>query len=188
MLPATGTRDWVKPYLGSRLGRGKHRQPRFSQTGLVYAVKQVEQGIPVTEIARKHGVSEKTDPPRCKKHDGFSPSALKRLKDLERENGQLKKLVAKEMANRSSIDSEWLRLPSCAGVFEKRPPTEEELDDEGRKGERRARARRSAQQSSLVPRCGRADVTSQPVIRRRSGCRTHDMRSDRIQERAAAKE
>ena len=152
-------------------------------------MKQVEQGIPVTGIARcKYGVSEKTDHPRCKKHDGFSPSALKRLKDPERENGQLKKRVAKEMANRPSVDSEWLRLPSCAGVFEKRSPTEEELDDEGREGERRARARRSAQQCSLVPRCGRAEVTSQSMIRRGRGYRTHDMRSDRIQERAAAKE
>ncbi len=29
-----------------------------------------------------------------RKHDGLSPSELRRLKDLERENSQLKKLVA----------------------------------------------------------------------------------------------
>ena len=70
------------------------RQSRFSQTEIVYAVKQVEMGIPIKEVARKYGVCENTVYQWRKKYDGLSPSELKRLKDLERENGQLKKLVA----------------------------------------------------------------------------------------------
>ena len=70
------------------------RQSRFTETEVVYAVKQVELGIPVREIARKYGVSDKTVYLWRRKYDGLSPSELKRLKDLERENGQLKKLVA----------------------------------------------------------------------------------------------
>jgi putative transposase len=70
------------------------RQSRFTETEIVYAVKQVELGIPVREIARKYGVSDKTVYLWRRKYDGLSPSELKRLKDLERENGQLKKLVA----------------------------------------------------------------------------------------------
>jgi putative transposase len=70
------------------------RQSRFTETEIIYAVKQVELGIPVREIARKYGVSDKTVYLWRRKYNGVSPSELKRLKDLERENGQLKKLVA----------------------------------------------------------------------------------------------
>jgi putative transposase len=70
------------------------RKSRFSETEIVYAVKQVEMGISVKEIARKYGVSENTVYQWRRKYDGLSPSELKRLKDMERENAQLKKLVA----------------------------------------------------------------------------------------------
>ena len=70
------------------------RQSRFSQTEIVYAVKQVEMGVPIKEVAREYGVCENTVYQWRKKYDGLSPSELKRLKDLERENSQLKKLVA----------------------------------------------------------------------------------------------
>jgi len=70
------------------------RTTRVSEIEIIYAVKQVELGIPVQEIARKYGVSDKTVYLWRRKYNGVSPSELKRLKDLERENGQLKKLVA----------------------------------------------------------------------------------------------
>jgi putative transposase len=80
------------------------RQSRFIETQIVYAVKQLELGIPVQEIARKYGVSDKTVYLWRKKYNGVSPSELKRLKELERENGQLKKLVAE-----LSLDKEILQ-------------------------------------------------------------------------------
>ena len=70
------------------------RTTRFSETEIIYAVKQVEMGISVKEIARKYGVCENTVYRWCRKYDGLSPSELRRLKELERENSQLKKLVA----------------------------------------------------------------------------------------------
>jgi len=36
------------------------RTTRFSETEIVYAVKQVEAGISIKEIARKYGVCENT--------------------------------------------------------------------------------------------------------------------------------
>lgn len=80
------------------------RQSRFTETQIVYAVKQLELGIPVQEIARKYGVSDKTVYLWRRKYNGVSPSELKRLKELERENGQLKKLVAE-----LSLDKEILQ-------------------------------------------------------------------------------
>jgi putative transposase len=80
------------------------RTTRFSETEIIYAVKQVEMGVPAKEIARKYGVCENTVYRWRRKYDGLSPSELKRLKDLERENGQLKKLVAE-----LSLDKEILQ-------------------------------------------------------------------------------
>jgi putative transposase len=80
------------------------RQSRFTETEIIYAVKQVELGIPVQEIARKYGVSDKTVYLWRRKYNGVSPSELKRLKELERENGQLKRLVAE-----LSLDKEILQ-------------------------------------------------------------------------------
>lgn len=80
------------------------RQSRFTETEIVYAVKQIELGVPVREIARKYGVSEKTVYLWRRKYDGLSPSELRRLKELERENSQLKKLVAE-----LSLDKEILQ-------------------------------------------------------------------------------
>ena len=80
------------------------RTTRFSETEIIYAVKQVEMGISVKEIARKYGVCENTVDRWRRKYDGLSPSELQRLKELERENSQLKKLVAE-----LSLDKEILQ-------------------------------------------------------------------------------
>lgn len=70
------------------------RKSKFSETEIVYAVKQVEAGIPVKEVARKYGVSLKTIYDWRKKFGGLSASELQRLKVLEQENRNLKQLVA----------------------------------------------------------------------------------------------
>jgi hypothetical protein len=36
------------------------RQSRFTETEIVYAVKEVEVGLPVRETSRKHGLGYKT--------------------------------------------------------------------------------------------------------------------------------
>jgi putative transposase len=48
----------------------------------------------VTEVCRKAGISEATYYVWRKKFGGLMPSEMKRLKQLEEENGKLKKLVA----------------------------------------------------------------------------------------------
>jgi len=48
----------------------------------------------VAEICRKAGVSQATDFNWKKKYDGLLPSEMRRLKQLEDENGKLKQIVA----------------------------------------------------------------------------------------------
>ena len=70
------------------------RKSKFSESEIVHAVKQAEAGVPVSELARKYGVSEQTVYVWRKKYGGLNRSELERLKQLEDENKCLKRLVA----------------------------------------------------------------------------------------------
>ncbi len=70
------------------------KRSRFSETELVYAVKQVEAGVPAADVARKYGVSLKTIYAWRTKYGGLSASEVARLKQLEDENRKLKQMVA----------------------------------------------------------------------------------------------
>ena len=50
--------------------------------------------MPVAEICRKAGISQATYFNWKKKYDGLLPTEMRRLKQLEDENGKLKKFVA----------------------------------------------------------------------------------------------
>ena len=70
------------------------RKSRFTEQEIVGAVKQIEAGVPVKELARNCGVSLKTLYTWRKKYAGLAPSELARLKQLAEENRKLKGLVA----------------------------------------------------------------------------------------------
>ena len=67
---------------------------RFTEQQIVYAIKQAEAGVPIAELCRKYGISQQTFYRWRRKYGGLARSELQRLKELERENNQLKKLVA----------------------------------------------------------------------------------------------
>lgn len=50
------------------------RRWRFSETETIYAVKQVEMGVPIKEVARKQGVLKNTVYQWRKKYEGLSSS------------------------------------------------------------------------------------------------------------------
>ncbi len=70
------------------------KKSRFSEEQIVTALKQVDLGVAVEEVFRKYGISQQTYYSWRKQYGGLSASELRRLKDLERENRQLKQLVA----------------------------------------------------------------------------------------------
>ena len=67
---------------------------RFTDVQKAFVLKQGEDGMPVAEICRKAGISQATYFSWKKKYAGLLPSEMKRLKQLEDENGRLKKIVA----------------------------------------------------------------------------------------------
>lgn len=67
---------------------------RFSDEQIAYALKQAESGNSVADICRNLGVSEATFYNWKKKYAGMGVTELRKLKALEEENRQLKRLVA----------------------------------------------------------------------------------------------
>ena len=70
------------------------RKSRYSEEKIIRVLHQVEAGQKVKDVVREHGISEQTYYRWKSKFGGMSVSDAKRLKQLESENRQLKKLVA----------------------------------------------------------------------------------------------
>jgi len=77
---------------------------RFSDAQKAFILKQGADGMPVADICRKTGISQATYFNWKRKYDGLLPSEMRRLKQLEDENGKLRKVVAD-----LSLDKEMLQ-------------------------------------------------------------------------------
>jgi len=76
---------------------------KFSEAQIVFVLKQAEDGTAIGEVCRKVGISEATFYNWHKKYAGLMPSEMKRLRQLEDENGKLKKLVADLSLDRAML-------------------------------------------------------------------------------------
>lgn len=70
------------------------KKSKFTEEQILFALRQAETGISVAEVCRKMGISDATYYTWKKKYGGLGLTELRRLKQLEEENRQLKKLVA----------------------------------------------------------------------------------------------
>jgi putative transposase len=77
---------------------------RFSDAQKAFILKQASDGMPVADICRKAGISQATYFNWKRKYDGLLPTEMRRLKQLEDENGKLRKVVAD-----LSLDKEMLQ-------------------------------------------------------------------------------
>ena len=70
------------------------RKSRFTEEQIIGVLKDHQAGLPVTELCRKHGISDATFYNWRSRYGGMEISEAKRLKALEEENRKLKKLLA----------------------------------------------------------------------------------------------
>ena len=72
----------------------KRHSPEQVVRKLRQADEQLASGASVPEVARELGISEATFHRWRNRYGGMNPSDAKRLKELEKENARLKRLVA----------------------------------------------------------------------------------------------
>jgi len=70
------------------------KRSKFTESQIMFALKQTETGIKTEEVCRKMGISEATFYNWKKKYSGLGVSELRRLRQLEEENYKLKQIVA----------------------------------------------------------------------------------------------
>lgn len=70
------------------------KKTRYTEEQIAFALKQAEVGAPVADVCRKPGIAEATFYRRRDEYAGLGPGEVKRLKQLEEENRNLKLLVA----------------------------------------------------------------------------------------------
>ncbi|GAB3548286.1 transposase [Noviherbaspirillum agri] len=81
---------------------------RFTDEQIIGVLKQADAGVPVKELCRQHGFSDASFYTWRAKFGGMTVSDAKRLRELEAENAQLKKLLAE-----SILDAEALKVALC---------------------------------------------------------------------------
>lgn len=70
------------------------KKSRFTETQIVSILKQADAGVPVKDLCRQAGISVATYYQWKSKYGGLEASELRRVKDLEAENGRLKRMYA----------------------------------------------------------------------------------------------
>ena len=80
------------------------RKSKFSESQIAEILKEAESGMAVSDLARKHGISAATFYQWRSRYGGMAVSDMQRLRELEQENGWLKKMYAN-----LSLDHELLK-------------------------------------------------------------------------------
>jgi putative transposase len=84
---------------------------RYTEEQIIKILKEIEVGNTVAEVCRKYNVAEGTVYRWRNKYRGMDKSQLRRLKELEQENGRLKKIVAQQAldidALKDLLGKEW---------------------------------------------------------------------------------
>jgi putative transposase len=70
------------------------KRKRFTEEQIIGVLKEAAAGAKTLDLCRRHGVSEQTFYRWKTKYGGLEVAEVRRLRQLEDENGRLKRLVA----------------------------------------------------------------------------------------------
>jgi putative transposase len=79
------------------------KKSKFTDAQIAFMLRQAEEGTAIGEVCRKAGISEATFYNLREKYGGLMPSEMRRLKQLEEESGNLRKLVADLSLDRAML-------------------------------------------------------------------------------------
>ena len=110
------------------------RETRFSEAQIIGVLNEVESGKSVKDVCREHAISDATFYNWRAKYGGMELSQVKRLKELEQENRQLKHMYAE-----LSLDHRILK-----DIVEKKDSEASREADTGSIRRQRTRSKRSS--------------------------------------------
>ena len=79
------------------------KRSRFTEEQIIGILKEHQAGMSAADLCRKHGISDATFYKWRSKYGGMEVSDAKRLKALDEENRKLKKLLAEQMLDNSTL-------------------------------------------------------------------------------------
>ena len=79
------------------------KKSRFTTEQIIGFIKQADAGMAVAELARQHGFSPASFYAWRAKYGGMEAEDAKRLKELESENGRLKRLLAEAELEKDAL-------------------------------------------------------------------------------------
>jgi putative transposase len=79
------------------------KRSRFTEEQIISILKEHEAGVPVSDLCRKHGVSDASIYKWKAKYGGMEVSEAKRLRSLEDENAKLKRMLADAMLDNVAL-------------------------------------------------------------------------------------
>lgn len=79
------------------------KRSRFTEEQIIGILQEQEAGHRTADVCRRHGISEATFYKYKSKYGGLQVSDAKRLRALEAENAQLKKLLAESMLDNAVL-------------------------------------------------------------------------------------
>ena len=79
------------------------RRSRFTEEQIISILKEHEAGVPVSDLCRKHGVSDASIYKWKSRFGDMEVSEAKRLRALEDENAKLKRMLADAMLDHVAL-------------------------------------------------------------------------------------
>ena len=79
------------------------KSKRFGEEQIIAVLKESEAGAKTKELCRRHGISEATFYNWKAKYAGMTVSEARRLRELEAENGKLKRLLAEAELEKAAL-------------------------------------------------------------------------------------
>ena len=79
------------------------KRSRFSEEQIIGILKEHQTGMSAADLCRQHGISDATFYKWRSKYGGMEVSEARKLKVLEEENRKLKKLLAEQMLDNSTL-------------------------------------------------------------------------------------
>jgi len=79
------------------------KRSRFTEEQIIGVLKEHQAGMSAADLWRRHGISDATFYKWRSKYGGMEVSGARKLKSLEEENRKLKKLLAEQLLDNSTL-------------------------------------------------------------------------------------